>query len=218
MNNDSYTPLVERPTAPALSNLRRLMQPRAKVVAPCDICGAGIPGEHEHLLEVSSRRLLCACQACAILFSNSEAGRFRRVPRLAELLTDFRLNDGQWESLLIPINLALFYRSSAGSRVVAVYPSPAGATESLLEFSNWEEIAAGNLVLDDLQPEIEALLVNRVGTTRDCYRVSIDHCYELIGLIRVHWRGLSGGREVWVRIGSFFETLKASAQQKLPHA
>jgi hypothetical protein len=217
MKSESYLPLLEKPVHSAMPNLRRLLPTREKVVAPCDVCGAGIPSEHDHLLEVSSGRLLCSCQACAILFSNSQAGRFRRVPRQGELLQDFQLTDAQWESLLIPINLAFFYRSSAANRVIAVYPSPAGATESLLELANWQELAVGNPVLDDLQPDVESLLVNRVGETRDHYRVSIDRCYELIGLIRVHWRGLSGGREVWEEINAFFERLNTTIRKNALH-
>jgi hypothetical protein len=39
--------------------------------------------------------------------------------------------------------------------------------------------------------------------------VPIDECYRLVGLIRVHWKGLSGGSEVWREIRKFFDSLKA---------
>ena len=78
-------------------------------------------------------------------------------------------------------------------RVVALYPSPAGATESLVTPEAWEALVAENPVLRDFEPDVEALLVNRVGEARECYRVGIDECYKLVGLIRTHWRGLSGG-------------------------
>ena len=55
-----------------------------------------------------------------------------------------------------------------------------------------------------LEPDVEALLVNRIGEARECYRVGIDECYKLVGLIRTHWRGLSGGQAVWDEIGRFF--------------
>jgi hypothetical protein len=35
--------------------------------------------------------------------------------------------------------------------------------------------------------------------------VPIDVCYELVGLIRVVWRGLQGGDEVPRRIDEFFD-------------
>ena len=40
------------------------------------------------------------------------------------------MSDELWQSLLIPINLAFFYRQSATGKVLAMYPSPAGAIES----------------------------------------------------------------------------------------
>jgi hypothetical protein len=60
------------------------------------------------------------------------------------------------------------------------------------------------------------LLVNRVGHVRgaspaEYYLVPIDECYKLVGLIRRHWRGLSGGTEVWREIGAFFNGLKTRA-------
>jgi hypothetical protein len=42
--------------------------------------------------------------------------------------------------------------------------------------------------------------------------VPIDVCYRLVGLIRIHWRGLSGGTEVWQEIGKFFTELRARSE------
>jgi hypothetical protein len=41
--------------------------------------------------------------------------------------------------------------------------------------------------------------------------VPIDACYKLVGLIRLHWRGLSGGAEVWKEIAKFFQSIKERA-------
>jgi hypothetical protein len=49
---------------------------------------------------------------------------------IRSLLANFEMSDGQWESLLIPINMAFFFRSSIEGRMIALYPSPAGAVES----------------------------------------------------------------------------------------
>jgi hypothetical protein len=94
---------------------------------------------------------------------------------------------------------------------VALYPSPAGATESLLDLGAWADLVRDNPVLAELEPDVEALLVNRVSATHEYYRVPIDKCYELVGLIRTNWRGLSGGTEAWQAIGQFFAELKAQA-------
>jgi hypothetical protein len=40
----------------------------------------------------------------------------------------------------------------------------------------------------------------------------IDDCYRLVGQIRIHWKGLSGGSEVWTEIGRFFSDLRARAE------
>ena len=58
-----------------------------------------------------------------------------------------------------------------------------------------------------MEQEVEALLVNRTRGARGHFLVPIDECYKLVGLIRVHWKGLSGGQEVWEEIGRFFEEL-----------
>src|SRR5580698_9300468 len=110
----------------SLSALRQWIRPRAKPSHPCEMCAAPLAPRHEHVLDMQSHQLACACQACAILFSGGNA-RYQRVPQRAELLADFRLSDEGWDSLLIPIQLAFFYHSSAAGRPVAMYPSPAGA-------------------------------------------------------------------------------------------
>jgi hypothetical protein len=192
------------------SILRRFARPRPPVER-CDLCGAELESLHPHLFEPSSRQLQCACPACALLFSSRHDARFRRVDPRVELLTGFRLSDAQWDDLRLPINLAFFVRSTAGA-VQAFYPSPAGTIESLLPLEAWDAMAAENPVLHELDNDVEALLVNRLGAVRDCYRVSIDECFKLAGLIRSHWRGLSGGTAVWEEIGRFFESLTARAQ------
>ena len=99
---------------------------------------------------------------------------------------------------------------------MAFYPSPAGAVESLLPLETWNEIEHDNPVLKEMQPDVQALLVNRVGHSRgfaapDYCILPIDECYKLVGLIRTHWRGLSGGAEVWQEIATFIAGLKQRA-------
>jgi hypothetical protein len=182
-------------------------------VERCDLCGLEVPARHTHLLDRRTRNLACACAACAVLFSGQENGKYKRVPDRIRYLAGFRLSDAQWESLMIPINMAFFHRGGDG-RPVAIYPSPAGPIESLLELDAWSEIAEQNPVLRDMQSEVEALLVNRLGHSRgfeafEYYLTPIDECYTLVGLIRRQWRGLSGGMELWGEIQTFFGGLKA---------
>lgn len=175
------------------------------------MCSAGLGADHQHLVEPSSRQLVCACDPCAILFSGGAETKYKRVPRLVRFLPDFRLTDAQWDNLMLPIQLAFFFHSTPLGKVVALYPSPAGPTESLLTLDAWDELVRDNAVLSEMEADVEALLVNRVRAS-EYYVVPIDECYKLVGLIRAHWRGLSGGTEVWEKIGRFFVELKERAQ------
>ena len=179
------------------------------------MCGTPLPPEHQHLLEPPQRRIVCACDACAILFDTQGNAKYKRVPRRIRFLPDFQLTDSQWNGLMMPINMAFFFRSTPhDGRVIAMYPSPAGATESLLTLDTWDDIAENNPVLDEMEADVEALLVNRIGHSRgftdpEYYIVPIDECYKLVGLIRSHWSGLAGGTEVWRQIAEFFAQMKA---------
>lgn len=191
--------------------LRRFLRPRP-AIERCELCSVPLAPEHSHLIEPAARKLVCACDACALLFDRQEARRYRRVPRDVRFLPDFRLTDAQWNSLSIPVGLAFLFHSSAAGRVIAIYPSPAGPTESLLDLGSWCDIVQDNPLLESMEPDTQALLVNRVGPSRECYLAPIDQCYRLVGLLRSHWRGLSGGTEVWQEIELFFAGLKRRAE------
>src|SRR5215207_5894177 len=203
----------------AFSSLRRFAEEESEKAAKaaeeaalehCDLCGEPIPPEHRHLLEVSTREMMCACRPCSILFDREAAseGRYRLIPDRHLFLEDLEMSDVQWESLRVPVDMAFFFYSTPAERVVSFYPSPMGPTESLLTLSAWEELETHNPVLKGMKRDVEALLVNRVRGTREHFLVPIDECYRLVGLIRMHWRGLSGGRKVWEEIEQFFEELR----------
>ncbi len=198
----------------SFATLRQFARKRTDVET-CEMCSRELSVQHQHLLEPATRKLICACEACAILFSGSTNLKYKRVPRDVRFVKDFHMTEGQWDGLMIPIEMAFLFSSTPHGKVVAYYPGPAGATESLLSLDTWKDVVDENPILKELQPDVEALLVNRVGTTRgakaEFYVVPIDKCYELVGLIRMHWRGLSGGTEVWREVGKFFTELKRRA-------
>jgi hypothetical protein len=175
----------------------------------CELCSAALAPLHSHLLEPAKRQILCACEACALLFCGQSAAHYLRIPRRIQPLSGFQMTDMQWEALMIPINLAFFYRDAASGRMIAMYPSPAGATESLLSLESWEEISAQNPALQSMESNVEAFLVNRVSPVPEYFIVPIDECFRLVGIIRMHWKGLSGGTEVWKHIQQFFTGLHA---------
>jgi len=192
--------------AQPFTTLRRYVA--AKKIERCDLCGSNLVGGHPHLMDVKARLMVCACEPCSILFQHREDARYKRIGRDVRFLPDFRMTDAEWEALLIPIGLAFFIHSGPEARMLAFYPGPAGCTESLLSLQSWSEIQARNAVLERMEPDTEALLVNRMGGAREHYLVPVDRCYQLVGLIRLHWRGLSGGEEAWREIREFFAGLQ----------
>jgi hypothetical protein len=207
-----HDPVPDRP----LPALQRFLRPRPRVEV-CELCSAVLGPEHQHLVEPAQRSLVCACDACAFLFSQQGRTKYKRLPRRVRFLPDLRITDGQWDSLAIPIGLAFLFHSSTLGRVVALYPSPAGATESLLSLATWNDLVEANPVLRDAESDVEALLVNRVGSLRGSsgpthYLVPIDACYRLVGVIRAHWRGFSGGTELWQEVERFFADLDERAE------
>ena len=198
----------------AFSTLRGLAAPRPAVPAGerCELCGLALGPEHRHLFENATRKIICSCDPCALRFENVLEGRFKLIPRDVHSLPGFRMDDAAWESLALPIGLAFFFYDTKSAKMVAYYPSPAGATESLLPLEAWQTLLADNPALAGMESDVEVFLANRVGERRDYYRVPLDICFELVGLIRVHWRGFTGGEEVWREIDAYFARLAESAQ------
>ena len=162
------------------------------------MCAEPVGDGHSHVVNLDSRQILCTCRACWLLFTHQGAagGRYRAVP------------DRYLHELQIPVRVAFFFDNSDLDRVAAFYPSPAGATESLLPLEAWAGVVAANPVMTDLAPDVEALLVRRAGDGFECYLVPIDACYELVGLVRMHWKGFDGGQEAWEAIDGFFDAVR----------
>jgi len=139
--------------------LRGFLGTQPSAVERCELCNAPIAPRHAHLLEPESRRLLCSCPACALLFANGEASRYRRVPSEVTRLHEFNLSDAQWDAFLIPINMAFFFRSAPRAHVLAMYPGPAGATDSTLELEAWDDLVEANPLLRELQDQNKRLKV-----------------------------------------------------------
>lgn len=183
--------------------------PGTAPVELCDMCADPVPPGHRHLVDLNDRRMLCACRACAILFDSSAAGggHLRLLPTRRRRLEGFVLDSALWDRLRIPVEMAFFFHSTPAERVLALYPSPAGPTESLLELEAWADLLSANPVLATIEPDVEALLVSRARDSHEHWLVPIDDCYDLVGLIRSNWRGFSGGEEVWAAIDEFFVDL-----------
>ena len=206
-------PMLHRSPARGLAALRQLAQRRSPEER-CELCAVRVSETHQHLVDPEQRRILCVCDACAILFDRTGVTRYRRVPRDIRQLPGFDIEDALWTSLSIPISLVFFFRSSVTHTVLAVYPSPAGPTETVVEEEDWREVAALDRALGNLAEDVEALLVNRAKGAREYYLVPIDECYKLAAVVRRHWSGFSGGDELWEQIRLFFADLKGRARME----
>jgi hypothetical protein len=195
-----------RPAEPRERPQEKQQQPQeqqpADMTERCELCAEPLGGRHGHIVDVETRSLQCACRACYLLFTQAGAasGRRRAVPE--RYLTDAgtELTQADWDALDIPVATAFFFHNSALERTVALYPSPAGATECLLNLEAWRQLAAAHRLIRELEPDIEAILVTtredeQGGRHREMYLVPIDTCYELVGRLRLTWQGFDGGAE-----------------------
>jgi len=194
---------------------QRVAAPQGEV---CELCRAEIADEHPHVVNLDRRNLLCTCRPCYLLFTPDGAGRgnFRAVPD-RYLAADQTLSQRQWDALQGPVGMAFFFRNSVLGRIVAIYPGPAGATESLLDLHAWNDVVATTPLATQLADDVEALIVRRDRENDEMYGpemylVPIDCCYELVGLLRMHWTGFDGGPEARADIAAFFERVRARAR------
>jgi hypothetical protein len=201
-----------------LSVLQRIRstsaRPRPRPGERCDMCGELVPDDHEHVVNVEVRNLMCSCRGCWLLFTSDGAGggKYRAVPDRYMDLGGLSISPGSWDELQIPVSVAFFFCNSTIGSVAAFYPSPAGATESLLPLDAWERLAAGNEVLRTMQPDVEALLVRVEPARTQAFLVPIDACYELVGEIRRLWKGFDGGAEARDAMDAFFVRLEERAR------
>ena len=136
----------------------------------------------------SERRILCACEPCWALRSGD--------PDCARPAAG---SSGSTTSRC-PTSSGRSCRSRSGSPSSCArrspkpsspsIPSPAGATESELDLDAWEELERLNPVADrDLEPDAEALIVNRMADPHEYVIAPIDECYRLVGAIKIELGG-----------------------------
>ena len=189
--------------------------PTEKQVERCEMCTEPIGDWHGHVVDVENRGLMCTCRPCALLFTKEGAGggRYQAVPERYKYAADVPLAAASWDSIGIPVAMAFFFTNSTLGQTVAFYPSPAGATESQLSLEAWTDLLAATPAMADLKPDVEALLVNKAAKGFECFLVPIDACYQLVGLVRMHWKGFDGGEEAWTAINEYFDGLRERSEQ-----
>lgn len=183
--------------------IRRAATRRRDAAEHCELCSEPVPEQHRHLLDTDTAGVLCACQACSILFHRDAAsnGHYRLLPERR-----LRLAEVDPGVLGVPVGLAFFVRQEDGA-VRAHYPSPAGATRWEVDADAWRAVARDTPALAGLAPLVEALLVNTTGDRREAWLVPVDDCFRLVAIVRREWAGLTGGDRVAPAIERFFDEL-----------
>ncbi len=172
----------------------------------CELCRITVPDEHRHLLHLVERRIVCVCSACWSMRSGD--AEFRPVGARTRWIDDMTMPDDVWARFAIPIGLAFFMRSTQADNVIALYPSPAGATECELDLDAWDELVALNPLLGEMEVDAEGLIVNRLSRPHAYVIAPIDRCYALVGTVKASWQGISGGGAMTDAVAAFFGDLR----------
>lgn len=213
----------------SLDGLRRFARPAPEQATPaepaagsaaerCDLCAVPLDPRHGHVVALDQRSLRCACRPCYLLFTRDGAGggRFRAVPERYLHDPTRPLTDADWDELRIPVSTVFFFDNSDLGRMIACYPSPAGATECLLDLDSWDRLRCTYPLLAAAEPDVEAVYVTRTGAGPEAFLVPIDACYALVGEVRTGWRGIDGGPAVHRALARFVAELRRRSRSLGP--
>ena len=179
------------------------------------MCGAPRADDHPHVVNISSRSLMCTCRPCYLLFTHDDADlAYRAVPD--RYLSFETIPAPVWDELELPVGTAFLFLNSTLGRVVAFYPGPAGATESELSLRGVGAGGGGRSRPVDAQARRGGPARPHRRAQTEAFLVPIDVCYELVGHLRMLWRGFDGGQDVRKRLDEFFAHLRDKSRPAVP--
>jgi hypothetical protein len=186
----------------------------------CEMCATEVGPSHSHVADLEQSSLMCVCRGCYLLFTHGSAGggRYHGVPDRYARDPSRTLSVSEWDDLQIPVGLAFFLHSSQRGEVSGFYPSPAGATECLLDLQAWARLAEAHPLLRAAEPDVEAVLICRDQAVVEYFIVPVDACYELAGRMRMLWKGFDGGTEARASIEAFLTGVRARAKDLTPES
>ena len=161
----------------------------------------------------NDRRILCACATCWAQRSGDP--NLRPTGSRVVWLEDFSLPDELWARLEVPIGLSFFMYSSSVEAMVAMYPSPAGATESELKLDG-----LGGPARRSIRSSSRSSPTPRRSSSTGCpdqpsYVIApIDECYAPRRRVKVNWEGISGGDAIERAVPTFFERLRQRSGER----
>jgi hypothetical protein len=149
---------------------------------------------------------------CAGCSAKADGVRRKPVSTRVVPLDDLRLSDEAWLGLGLPVGLVFFYRRSKSGEVVARYPSAAGGTEAVVSAAAWASLERDNAAVSSLEPDVEALLVHRLGGRRESFLAPIDACWELVGRVRAQRGAILAGPRLHETVAGFVGELRRRAR------
>ena len=203
-------PRTARAAARRCSACRPAVQPSAPAqpsAEKCELCATEVPAEHGHVADlercdpgVHVPGLLPAVHPARA----RAAAATGRCPTGTWPIPAAALGAAEWDALQIPVGLAFFLpqldlgpgrrllsEPGRGHRVRA-RPGRVG--------SGWPRSTRCSA---RRTPDVEAALICRTDSGVEYFLVPIDVCYELVGRMRLHWRGFDGGAEARASIADF---------------
>lgn len=198
----------------ALHRFLRELEATRAAAEHCEMCASPLAGaQQRHLLDLVHHTFLSICNACALAFGprGANAGTYRLVPTRHLALLDFQDTGALWAGSEQAEKIAYVLRSSEAGRVLVLSLDPAGVRESLFDLECWRMLLNANPLLDSLEPDVEALLINRIERLPASYIVPIDTCSRLLGLLERCQQSQEGDQAIWKVAGAFFADIQAEA-------
>ena len=143
----------------------------------CEMCSEAIADEHQHVVNLEGRQLMCVCRGCYLLFTDTQAElRYRAVPDRYLAFQEFALDRRAWRHCRSP-RAALLPQLDARPHG-GVLPRPAGATELSWIFrrgtTSTPPIPANTIADDTEAPPVR--VPDDETASPHAYLVPIDAC------------------------------------------
>ena len=169
------TPAVKVAAAHVGSRLRSWPAPRTaerEAQEHCDLCSEPIPPEHRHLLDLETRELRCACRRAACCSTaRAPAAGTTPGPRPAAAAGRLRARRRAWEELRIPVDMAFFFHRARGRARRRLLPGADGRDRVAARAARLGGDRGRQPRARGMEPDVEALLVNRARGARDSWLV-----------------------------------------------
>lgn len=160
----------------------------------CALCDADLACSHRHLFGKASRKMICACDGCALPYHTIVAGHFKLVPQAVRVLPEVYLSPRLQEQL--GQGVTLFVWDSYENRPGLLRARFTGVSLMFPRDDVTSEL--GQLpALHALEPDVEALLMHHGRGVNECCAVPLDMAYQLVWSIAGRQSASGLSEAVW---------------------